>query len=86
MKKFHCLLGIGALFLNITFGQAQVQEYLDQENKRIEVANGIEREVEQFIEANFSKYRLSKLTTVQTIEELRIHEDFTDAEIEKALI
>ena len=86
MKKFHCLLGIGALFLNITFGQAQVQEYLDQENKRIEVANGIEREVDQFIEANFSKYRLSKLTTVQTIEELRIHEDFTDAEIEKALI
>lgn len=87
MRTIRYLFGVVvALLLNVEYGQAQVQEYLDQEHKRIETAIEIEQEVNQFVEANFSKYRLSKLTTIQTIEELRTHEDFTDAEIEKALI
>ena len=86
MKKVLYLLGIGALLLKSSYGRAQVQEYLDDENKRIQMATSIEREVEQFVEANFTKYRLSKITSEQTIQELRTHEDFTDAEIEKALI
>ena len=86
MNKVHYLLGISALLLNISWGRAQVQEFLDEEQQRITVAASVEREVEQFIEANFHKYRLSKVASASLIEELREHEDFTDEEVEKAIV
>ncbi|MFM2229241.1 MAG: hypothetical protein RL607_499 [Bacteroidota bacterium] len=43
MKKVLYRLVIGALLLNTSYGRAQVQEYLDDENKRIEMTTVIER-------------------------------------------
>lgn len=64
---------------------AQVNEYLSSENTRISNANQIELEIKNFIADDFNNYVLSKEITKELIEHLRLEEEFTDSELERAI-
>ena len=65
---------------------AQSNEYLNSENSRIAKASQIELEIQKFIEDNLSKYELSTEINDDVINHLRSEEEFTDAELQKALL
>ena len=64
---------------------AQLNEYLNSEEKRISSANQIELEIQKFIDNNFNNYVLSKEVTDDLINHLRSEEEFTDAELQNAI-
>ena len=64
---------------------AQLNEYLNSEEKRISTANQIEFEIQKFIDNNFNNYVLSKEVTDDLITHLRSEEEFTDAELQNAI-
>lgn len=64
---------------------AQLNEYLNSEEKRISSANQIELEIQKFIDNNFNNYELSKEVTDDLINHLRSEEEFTDAELQSAI-
>lgn len=65
---------------------AQLNEYIDAENKRILISEKTEAEIEAFINRNFNNYKLSQENTAQLIAHLREEEHFNDAELELAMI
>lgn len=65
---------------------AQLNEYIESENNRVLVSNQTEIEIENFIKANFSSYKLSKENTDELIEHLMHEEKFTQLELEAAMI
>jgi hypothetical protein len=64
---------------------AQLNEYLNSEEKRISTANQIELEIQKFIDNNYNNYVLSKEVTDDLITHLRSEEEFTDAELQNAI-
>ena len=64
---------------------AQLNEYLNSEEKRISSANQIELEIQKFIDNNYNNYVLSKEITDDLITHLRSEEEFTDAELQNAI-
>lgn len=64
---------------------AQLNEYLNSEEKRISSANQIELEIQKFIDNNYNNYVLSKEVTDDLINHLRSEEEFTDAELQNAI-
>jgi hypothetical protein len=64
---------------------AQLNEYLNSEEKRISSANQIELEIQKFIDNNYNNYVLSKEITEDLITHLRSEEEFTDAELQNAI-
>ena len=64
---------------------AQLNEYLNSEEKRISSANQIELEIQKFIDNNYNNYVLSKEVTEDLITHLRSEEEFTDAELQNAI-
>ena len=64
---------------------AQLNEYLNSEEKRISSANQIELEIQKFIDNNYNNYVLSKEVTDDLITHLRSEEEFTDAELQNAI-
>jgi hypothetical protein len=64
---------------------AQLNEYLNSEEKRISSANQIEIEIQKFIDNNYNNYVLSKEVTEDLITHLRSEEEFTDAELQNAI-
>ncbi len=65
---------------------AQVTEYLAEENRRISHSQQIEAEIVRFVNDNFKNYKLSKETTDEVIKHLKEEEEFTEEELQKALI
>lgn len=65
---------------------AQLDAYLNSENNRISSANHIEKEIKKFIDDNFDKYVLSKEVTDDVIKHLREEEEFTQAELDRAIV
>lgn len=64
---------------------AQLNQYLNSEEKRISSANQIELEIQKFIDNNYNNYVLSKEITDDLITHLRSEEEFTDAELQNAI-
>lgn len=85
MKILKTIL-IALLFLNNLDLIAQTEDYINAEKKRIAKTEQTEKDVERFITDNFNKYKLAVGASDELIKELREHEDFTDTQIEKALI
>lgn len=85
MRKILKLIFISCLVFNSANVSAQLDEYLAAENSRISTANQIEKEIQKFITDNFKNYKLSKEITKEFIEHLREEEDFTNAELQKAV-
>lgn len=65
---------------------AQYNEYIEAENNRISITEQTEKEIEDFIKQNFNSYKLSKENTTEIIQHLREEENFTDAQLEMAMI
>ena len=65
---------------------AQINEYLNAENNRILNANQTEEAIQRFIDANFNNYELSQQVNEDLIQHLRSEEEFTDAELQKAIL
>ncbi|QBZ97847.1 3-coathanger stack domain-containing protein [Flavobacterium sangjuense] len=65
---------------------AQLNEYLNSEEKRISSANQTEVEIQKFIDNNFNNYVLSKEVTDDVIRHLREEEEFSQAELDKAIL
>lgn len=86
MIKIFKIVLIALLFLNSNSLTAQINEYIEAENKRLSRTEQIEKEVERFISDNFNKYKLAVEVTEEVIKHLREEEDFTDIQLEKALI
>jgi hypothetical protein len=64
---------------------AQINEYLTSEKGRISNAAQIETEIQNFIADNLNKYELSQAINDELIQHLRSEEEFTDAQLEKAI-
>lgn len=86
MVKIVKIILICCLCFTSTTISAQLNEYLEAENNRIALANQTEIEVLDFINDNFDDYELSQIVTDETIQHLREEEDFTQAELESALL
>ena len=65
---------------------AQINEYLNAENTRISNASKTEVEIQKFIDENFNSYELSQQINDDLIQHLRSEEEFTDAELQKAIV
>lgn len=76
-----CAIGFHPCFLS-----AQTSEYVSSENIRIAAASQIEFEIQKFIEQNFDKYELSQEVSEEVIHHLRSEEEFTDAQLQKAIV
>jgi hypothetical protein len=74
-----------AICFNSNNISAQLNEYLNSEEKRISSANQIELEIQKFIDDNYNNYVLSKEITDDLITHLRSEEEFTDAELQNAI-
>src|SRR6218665_2213958 len=86
MNKIVKTLIVCAIGFNSGSLSAQVDKYLDSENARIANANRIEIRVQDFINENLNKYELSQEITEDVIQHLRSEEEFTDAELKKAIL
>jgi hypothetical protein len=76
MIKIFKIVLIALLFFNSNSLVAQVNEYLEAENKRVSRTEQTEKEVERFISDNFNKYKLAVEVTDEVIKHLREEEDF----------
>lgn len=83
MVKICKIAFISILLLCSGKTSAQLDQYLADENRRIEESNQIEKEIVSFINDNFKNYRLSKETTNEVIQHLREEEEFSDEELQK---
>lgn len=86
MNNIVKTLIVCAICLTSGIISAQVNEYLDSENKRISNANKIEIEIQHFIDVNFDKYELSESINDDIIQHLKREEEFTDAELQRAIL
>lgn len=64
---------------------AQVNEYIQSEKNRITKAEQTEIEIEKFINDNLNNYNLSTEVSNEVIQHLKDEEEFTDAELNKAI-
>ena len=85
MVKICKIAFISILLLCSGKASAQLDQYLADENRRIEESNQIEKEIVSFINDNFKNYRLSKETTNEVIQHLREEEEFSDEELQRAI-
>lgn len=65
---------------------AQLNEYINSENIRVNKANQIEIEIRKFIADNFDAYELSQTVSDELIEHLRMEEEFSDSELQNAIV
>ena len=85
MSKLYKLIIFCSLMLSSFLTKAQLQEYIDSESTRISTISQTEIEINQFIDSNFNKYKLSNELEQEAIVNLKEIENFTDLELEKAL-
>lgn len=86
MLRIIKIVLIYSILLFALSASAQLNEYIESENNRVLVSNQTEIEIENFIKANFSSYKLSKENTDELIEHLLHEEKFTQLELEAAMI
>ena len=86
MNIFVKTLIVCAICFHSNSISAQVNEYLNSEKNRISNAQQIEVAIQNFIDANFNNYELSQEVNAELIEHLRSEEEFTDGELQKAIL
>ena len=86
MYKILKTLIVCAICFNSYNISAQLNEYLSSEDNRISSANQIEVEIQKYIDDNSDNYILSKEVTDDVIKHLKDEEEFTQAELDKAII
>ena len=86
MYKILKTLIVCAICFNSYNISAQLNEYLSAEENRITSTKQIEVEIQKFIADNFANYALSKEISDDVIKHLRSEEEFTQAELDKAII
>lgn len=86
MKKIVKTLIVCAICFHSSIISAQLNEYLNSENNRISSAAKIETEIQNFIADNLSNYELSQAISEDLIEHLKSEEEFTDAELQRAIL
>ncbi len=85
MYKILKIVFIWCVFFNSAPVFAQVNEYLDAENRRILLSQKTELEIQKFVEDNFNNYKLSHETNDKIIQHLREEEEFTNDELANAI-
>lgn len=85
MDKIVKTLLVCAICFCPSIVSAQYNEYLASENDRISNAAKVETEIQRFIDQNLDSYELSKQISNDVIEHLKSEEEFTDAELQKAI-
>lgn len=85
MNRIVKTIIVCAICFNSSIISAQINEYLNSENKRISNANRTEIEIQKFIDDNFNNYELSQQINDDLIEHLRSEEEFSDAELHYAI-
>jgi len=86
MKRIVKTLIVCAICFHSGYLSAQINEYLSSEDQRISNAQSIESEIQVFIADNLGKYELSQTITDEVIQHLRKEEEFTDAQLKKAIL
>lgn len=86
MYKIFKIVLLSCFVFNSASVSAQVSEYLADENSRISNSQQTENEIRRFVDDNFKNYKLSKETTDEVIKHLREEEEFTEEELQKALV
>lgn len=86
MYKIFKIVLLSCFVFNSATVSAQLSEYLADENSRISISQQTENEIRRFVEDNFKNYKLSKETTDEVIKHLKEEEEFTEEELQKALI
>ncbi len=86
MKNIVKIVIVCAICFHSSILSAQINEYLNSENDRISNATKIEAEIQNFIADNLSNYELSQAISDEVIQHLRSEEEFTDAQLEKAIL
>ncbi|WP_445454265.1 T9SS type A sorting domain-containing protein [Flavobacterium sp. 25HG05S-40] len=86
MKTLVKTLLVCAICFHSNILSAQINEYLNSENNRISNAAEVELDIQKFIDVNFSQYELSQAVTDEVIEHLRSEEEFTDAQLQQAIL
>ena len=86
MFKIFKIVLIGCFVLNSASVSAQLDEYLAAENERISMSQKTEIEIQRFVDDNFKNYKLSQEVTNDLISHLRLEEEFTDAQLERAIM
>ena len=86
MYKMLKTLIVCAICFNSYNISAQFNEYLNSEESRITSAKQIEVEIRKFIDDNFDNYRLSQEINDNVIKHLREEEEFTQAELDQAIL
>lgn len=86
MKKVLKIVFCCCLFLYSASISAQINDYLDSENKRISQAQQTEIEIQKFIDANFNKYKLSQSASDEVLQHLTDDGEFTPEQVEKAKV
>jgi len=85
MYKLVKIVFIWYVFLNSASIFAQINEYLDGENKRILLSQKTEVEIQKFVNDNFNNYKLSHEANDELIKHLREEEEFTNEELADAI-
>ncbi|MBF6640259.1 T9SS type A sorting domain-containing protein [Flavobacterium sp. J49] len=86
MYKIFKIVLLSCIVFNSATVSAQLNEYLADENSRISISQQTENEIRRFVDDNFKNYKLSKETTDEVIKHLKEEEEFTDEELQKALV
>ena len=86
MYKILKIVLFCAICFNSTIISAQFNEYLSSENNRISSTKQIEIEIQNFINDNFKNYELSTEITDELIRHLRSEEEFSQVELDRAII
>jgi len=86
MYKIFKIVLLSCIVFSSASVSAQLDQYLAEEGNRISLSQQTEIEIQRFINDNFKNYKLSKETTADVIKHLREEEEFTEEELQKALI
>ena len=86
MNKIVKTVIVCAICFNSSIISAQLNEYLTSENSRISNANQIETEIQKFVTDNFNNYELSQEVSDDVIKHLKAEEEFTQAELDRAIV
>ncbi|MGC4041362.1 MAG: T9SS type A sorting domain-containing protein [Flavobacterium sp.] len=86
MNRLIKTLIVCAICFHPGFLLAQMDNYLNSENSRVSEASRIEIEIQKFIDENFAKYELSQEINQDLIEHLKSEEEFTEGQLQKAIL
>jgi hypothetical protein len=86
MKTILKIILISIFCISSVKVSAQLNEYIESESNRILLTQQTEIEVKNFIDSNFDSYELTDEITDELIQHLREEEEFTQAELELAII